>query len=59
MITGKRFKALKAGAPILPEEEARYQELLRWEKRSAAAKKAVQTKLAKYKTWPTKKGDHK
>lgn len=32
---------------------------LRHEKRSAAAKQAVKTKRAKYKTWPTRRNDHK
>lgn len=59
MITARRFDELKAGAKIQPNEEQDYQSLLRWEKRSAAAKRAVQTKRRKYKAWPTKKGDHK
>ena len=36
----------------LPKEQA-------GRRRSAAAMKAVATKRAKYKTWPSRKGDHR
>jgi len=44
---------------MLPEELRQYQQLIRWEKRSDAAKRAVVTKRQRYKTWPTRKGTHK
>lgn len=60
MMTGARFKQLKEGAVPTDEAERRdFERLLLWEKRSNSAKQAVKTKLAKYPTWPTRRGDHK
>lgn len=42
-----------------PGEAEEFDRLAAWEQRSNAAKKAVQTKRLNYKTWPTRKGDHK
>jgi len=55
-----RFAELKAHPErMLPEELRQYQQLIRWEKRSDAAKRAVVTKRQRYKAWPTRKGTHK
>ena len=34
------------------------QKLAGWRRRSAAAKRAVETKRRKYSTWPTRRNDH-
>jgi hypothetical protein len=58
IITSHRFEQLKAGAPITTsEEEKSFKELLRWEKRSQAAKRAVQTKRQKFAKWPCRRNN--
>lgn len=59
-MTGARFNELKAGAtPTDEQERQEYERLLRWERRSDASKRAVQTKKNKYDRWPTRNNDHK
>ena len=60
MMTAYRFHLLKAGASPSGEEETQeYLHMFAWERRSAAAKRAVATKRQRYYTWPTRKGDHR
>ena len=60
MMTAYRFHLLKAGSPPEGETEAQdYLHMLAWERRSNAAKRAVVTKRQLYRTWPTRKGDHR
>lgn len=52
-MTAHRFRELKANpALLLSEEQSAFARLLDWEKRSNAAKRAVQTKRARYAAWP-------
>lgn len=59
-ISAHRFEELKAGrAPRGPTELEQFQRLLAWERRSNAAKKAVETKRRKYTEWPSRSKTHK
>lgn len=59
-MTAARFKILKLfPEQIQDHERAEFERTLAWERRSAAARKAVETKRRKYKRWPTSRGDHK
>ena len=60
MMTAYRFYELKADSTkVLPSEKDEFENLLLGEKRSQSAKRAVITKRAKYKTWPTRRNDHR
>lgn len=60
MITAQRYMYLKAHPEYVQDTERKeFNSLQLWEKRSSAAKRAVATKRARYKTWPTRKGGHK
>lgn len=60
MMTAARYNYLKQHPDeVKPDELGYFEQTKLWEKRSAAAKRAVETKRAKYTTWPTRKGDHK
>ncbi len=62
-MTSYRFEQLRKmslnGEPIPESELAEFNSTMAWFNRSQAAKRAVQTKREKYKTWPSRKGDHK
>ncbi len=52
-LTAAEFHWLKEHRSECPAHlQAEFDALLRWEKRSAAAKTSVRTKRAKYKQWP-------
>lgn len=61
-MTAARYNELKQNRLLLctvSEQEAKeFERTLKWEHRSLAAKRAVQTKRRKYSTWPTRRGDH-
>jgi hypothetical protein len=59
-MTAERFMQMKAGSPaVSAKEQEDFKRTLAWEKRSNAAKLAVRTKRSRYKSWPTRKNDHK
>lgn len=66
MMTAYRFYELKRElnrnpylrATIAEEELKEFERELKGEARSAAAKRAVQTKRRIYSTWPTRRHDH-
>jgi hypothetical protein len=58
-LTAARAKELSDGAEFKDESErSEFLKYLAWKERSRAAKRAVQTKRNRYKTWPTRKRDH-
>ncbi len=60
MMTAARFEELcKGGEPLDQSEKDSYEKERKRKARSDAAKRAVQTKLKKYKTWPSRSNRHK
>lgn len=60
LMTAHRYDQLKRGAPPKDLDEiAEFNRIQLQERRSEAAKRAVETKRRKYKKWPTRRGDHK
>lgn len=56
MLTAERYRQLLAGAqPVDTAEEAEFEREKKGDARRAAARKAVATKRAKYKKWPTRR----
>jgi len=59
-MTAHRFKQLLAGAKANNQQEVdEFQRQLRAQSRREAARRAVETKRAKYKAWPARDRRHK
>ena len=58
-MTAARWAEIKAGAKPEPHEHVQIANLRSWERRSAAARRGVATKLAKYTVWPDRRNLHR